>query len=73
MDETDFEFHLPGLNYCGPGTDLDKRLEADGKTPRAKYKPVDRIDEISLRHDLFYAEHKGQRERVREDDIMLVS
>ena len=72
-DSCDFntEFHFPGLNYCGPGTDLTKRLEADGKTPKQEYMPVDRIDEVALRHDIFYAEHHSARERVTGDDIML--
>jgi hypothetical protein len=71
MDKTDFEFHFPGKNYCGPGTDLGKRLEKDGKTPKAKYKPTDRIDEISLRHDIFYQTHHRGRDRIKGDDIML--
>jgi hypothetical protein len=70
-DSTDFEFHFPGLNYCGPGTDLDKRLEKDGTTPKPKYRPKDRIDEISLRHDLYYKDHPSPRERLVGDDIML--
>ena len=70
IDSTDLEFHFPGLNYCGPGTDLTKRLEADGVTPRRNFMPVDRIDEISLRHDLYYTAHTSARERIIGDDIM---
>ena len=29
-----FEKHLPGMNYCGPGTKLLKKLADDGKTPK---------------------------------------
>ena len=72
MDSTDYEFHFPGLNYCGPGTDLDKRLEADGsRLPKPKYRPVDRVDEASLRHDLFYSDFTSARERIAGDDIMI--
>ena len=70
-DSTDFELHIPGLNYCGPGTDLDKRLEKDGRTPKPEYRPKDRVDEISLRHDLYYCDHTSQRERLIGDTIML--
>ena len=60
-DSRDF-IHFPGLNYCGPGTDLEERLESDGETPKARYRPVDRIDEASLRHDIYYREHPSERE-----------
>jgi hypothetical protein len=43
----------------------------DGKTPKACYKPKDRVDEISLKHDLYYTEHTNQRERIVGDNIML--
>ena len=48
-----FEKHLPGMNYCGPGTDLNKKLFKDG-TPKPQYLPVDRVDQIALKHDLAY-------------------
>ena len=70
-DATDLALHFPGLNYCGPGTDLEAQLEPDGKTPKARFRPVDRIDEASLRHDIYYREHKSERERIAGDDIML--
>jgi hypothetical protein len=65
------DLHFPGLNYCGPGTNLNERLEADGMTPKPGYKPVDRIDEISLRHDIYYRDHPRERDRIKGDDIML--
>ena len=70
-DETDFEWHIPTMNFCGPGTDLSKRLEEDGKTPKPGSMPVDRVDEAALRHDLFYTEHKDARSRVEGDKIMI--
>ena len=27
-----FEKHIPGMNYCGPGTNLKKKLLPDGIT-----------------------------------------
>jgi len=38
----------------GPGTKLDKRLNADG-TPKQWSKPVNRVDDAAYRHDLAYA------------------
>ena len=35
------------------------------------YRPVDRIDEASLRHDIYYREHPSERERIAGDNIML--
>ena len=70
-DTTDFALHFPGMRYCGPGTDLDSKLEADGQTPKPEYKPVDRIDEAALRHDIYYREHPSERERIAGDDVML--
>ena len=37
------EMHLPGHNFTGPGTNLTKRLNADG-TPKTWSKPVNRVD-----------------------------
>ena len=70
-DVTDFEFHIPGMNFCGPGTNLNSRLENDGKTPKFDSRPVDRVDEIALRHDLFYGEHKGAELRCHADKEMI--
>jgi len=38
------EKHLPGYNFCGPGTDVARRL-------RENVQPVNRLDEAALRHD----------------------
>ena len=70
-DSTDFALHFPGMRYCGPGTDLDAKLEADGRTPKPECKPVDRIDEAALRHDIYYREHPRERDRIAGDDVML--
>ena len=71
-DEVDsVEFHFPGLQYCGPGTDLKKRLKSDGKTPKVRFAPVDRVDEISLEHDLFYKDHKNVWDRYEADFKMI--
>ena len=70
-DTTDFEWHIPTMHFCGPGTDLTRRLEADGRTPKPDSMPVDRVDEAALRHDLFYGEHSDARTRIEGDKIMI--
>lgn len=39
------EIHLPGLNYCGPGTNVTKRV-------RNGVKPINRLDNACYQHDL---------------------
>ena len=46
-----FELHLPGHNFTGPDTKLDRRLNPDG-TPRDWSKPINRVDEAAYHHDL---------------------
>ena len=70
-DETDLEFHIPGMRFCGPGTRLDIRCNADG-TPRPGYEPVDRVDEAALRHDLFYQDNPSQRARAEIGDKRMI-
>lgn len=39
------EKHLPGCNYCGPGTNVNRRV-------RNRVKPMSRLDKACLSHDL---------------------
>ena len=57
-----FEMHMPGHNFLGPGTNLNKRLNKD-LTPKSWSMPVDRDDEAAYRHDLCYARHKDTKTR----------
>jgi len=41
-----FELYLPGHNFTGPGTKLDRRLNPDG-TPRDWSKPINKVDEAA--------------------------
>src|SRR6218665_4089279 len=50
------EMHLPGHSFTGPSTRLDLRLNPDG-APKTFSKPVDRVDNAALRHDLSYAQY----------------
>jgi hypothetical protein len=82
-DETDFDItniintvlpgekHLPGMNYCGPGTNLKLKLKADGVTPRRGFEPVDRVDEAAMKHDIVYQQYDDLRHRNEADKEML--
>jgi len=54
------ELHLHTLSgkkysYCGPNTNLKKILNPD-KTPKDFSKPINKVDEICMRHDIDYEE-----------------
>ena len=66
-----FEKHLPGMQYCGPGTNLNLKLKADGVTPRKGFEPVDRVDEAAMKHDIKYQEFDDLRHRNEADKEML--
>ena len=57
-----FELHLPGHNFTGPGTRLDRRLNPD-LTPKAWSKPINRVDSAAYHHDLCYAKHQDRKTR----------
>ena len=56
---------LPGHKYTGPYNPLDEQLEND--LPIAGQEPFNKVDEISMRHDICYRD----REKKKCDDIML--
>ena len=57
------EMHLPGHNFTGPGTKLNKRLNPD-LTPKSWSKPVNRVDKAAYHHDVCYL--KKQRYRYQK-------
>jgi len=57
-----FEMHLPGHNFNGPGTKLNKRLNAD-LTPKAWSKPINRVDQAAYHHDICYVKNKDTKTR----------
>jgi hypothetical protein len=50
------ELRLPGYNYCGPFTKLDKRLARGDE-------PINKLDAGCKDHDIFYRDHKDTKER----------
>ena len=45
------EMHLPGHNFTGPGTKLNKRFYPD-LTPKKWSKPINRVDKAAYNHDV---------------------
>jgi predicted nucleic acid-binding Zn-ribbon protein len=64
------EMHLPGMNFAGPGTRLDLRLNPNG-TPKESSMPVDRVDAAAYRHDMAYAAFPDTKTRNIADRIMV--
>ena len=56
------EMHLPGHNFTGPGTKLNKRLNPD-LTPKKWSKPINRIDKAAYHHDLCYLKNNDTATR----------
>lgn len=63
IDKIPFELHIPGYRFCGPGTELDKRLlRGDiGVNP---------LDEACKVHDITYSQTKNLSERHKADKIL---
>ena len=62
-----FEMHLPGHNFTGPGTKLSKRLNPD-LTPKKWSKPINRVDEAAMNHDICYLKNKDTETRNKVCD-----
>lgn len=59
------EIHIPGYQYCGPGTDLQKRL--------ARGDPgINKLDQACKDHDIAYSKLNSSKDR-READKVLVA
>lgn len=63
IDKLPIELHLPGYNFCGPGTKLKKRLER-GDTG------INPLDEACKEHDIYYSQHHNKIERHKADKIL---
>ena len=64
------EMHIPGMNFAGPGTRLEYRLNDDG-TFKEFSKPIDRVDQAAYYHDLAYNEYSDTENRNIADREML--
>jgi hypothetical protein len=70
------ELHLRTLkgkkySFCGPNTNLTERLNPDD-TPKEWSKPINKVDEVCLKHDLAYRDSDlGKGTRHDADKKML--
>ncbi len=54
------EQHLPGMNFCGPGTNVRRRLVN-------KVQPIDDLDKLCLAHDIWTEPRGPYRSRGKRD------
>jgi hypothetical protein len=64
INKLPFEIHIPGYNYCGPGTKLSKRLARGDQG-------VNKLDEACKEHDIAYNNHEDLKERHKADIVLL--
>ena len=65
------ELHLPGHQFTGPGTNLEKRLNPATDEPWEWSRPINRVDETALHHDKCYRDaDKGKGSRNKCDKVM---
>lgn len=63
IDLLPIELHIPGYNYCGPGTKLKKRLARGDKG-------INGLDEACKIHDIAYSRYKDSENRRRADEVL---
>lgn len=54
------ELHIPGYNFCGPGTKLSKRLARGDKG-------INPLDNACLKHDIAYSSSNDNSTRAKAD------
>lgn len=57
------ELHLPGYQYCGPGTKLADRLQRGDPG-------INQLDQACKEHDIAYSKYKEQEDRHIADKIL---
>ena len=62
INELPVELHLPGNNFCRPGTKLEKRLQRGDRG-------INPLDEGCREHDIAYSQHKALDLRHQADKI----
>lgn len=63
INKLPLELHLPGYNYCGPGTRLHQRLARGDKG-------INPLDEACKEHDIVYSKTNDLGERHKADSIL---
>ena len=63
INKLPFELHVPGYQYCGPGTNLEKRLARGDEG-------INPLDAACKNHDIAYRDHKSLDERHAADKVL---
>lgn len=63
INKLPIELHLPGYQYCGPGTKLSKRLQRGDLG-------VNQLDKACKQHDIAYSQHADLANRHKADRIL---
>lgn len=63
IDHLPIELHMPGYQFCGPGTKLKKRLARGDKG-------INPLDAACKEHDIVYSQNKNLIERNQADKIL---
>lgn len=63
INKLPFELHIPGYQYCGPGTKLAKRLSRGDKG-------INPLDQACREHDIFYSQYKDTASRHKADRVL---
>ena len=64
LAKTGIEFHLPGYQFAGPGTKLQKRLAL-------RQQGKNRLDRIAKTHDIDYSRATSLHDKWKADDKMI--
>jgi len=64
LSKTGIEFHLPGYQFAGPGTKLQKRLALGQQG-------INRLDRIARTHDIDYSVAQNLQDKWKADDKMI--
>lgn len=59
-----FEMHLPGYQYCGPGTKLKKRLKRGDPG-------INKLDKACRLHDMAYDMYPKSNDRRLADEMLM--
>lgn len=63
IDKLPTELHIPGYQFCGPGTKLNQRLKRGDSG-------INELDSACKNHDIAYSTHKSGIERRKADKIL---
>lgn len=65
IDKLPFELHVPSYQYCGPGTNLEKRLERGDPG-------INPLDAACKQHDIEYSKHSKSEDRSIADKTLQI-